>query len=288
MGKDSTDILNNNIVKASSIASLMVPHLNADIISVESESFSVSFNDDSFVRWDIDQDGYTEFIFGARLDTFDTTKDYKPPSGGAIISIMNNFNFDPVEVNPTNSLEAKALNNLNAAFVNRNDGKYTIGNITGYGVKISGSLPSGYYFGTSKKTTAFGASKSYNLGILSNIGVASATGFGGDGEAGVDGVIGFQFQNRLDGAIRYGWAEVTYVYYKFTSEGRDKNSFTVNAWHYEDSGASILANPVDGSISDLVDPPDVPEPETYALGLGVLALGAAGLRRWRIRNNQKQ
>jgi hypothetical protein len=46
----------------------------------------------------------------------------------------------------------------------------------------------------------------------------------------------------------------------------------LEGWAYDDSGDQIAAGDTGG----------VPEPSTMALaGLGALALGAAGLRRWR-------
>ena len=81
--------------------------------------------------------------------------------------------------------------------------------------------------------------------------------------SGVSTYIGFQF--KPSGTMLYGWANVT------LTAGGSFGSFVINEWAYDDSGSSIQA----GQTSA------VPEPATYALGLGALALGAAGLRRWR-------
>lgn len=73
------------------------------------------------------------------------------------------------------------------------------------------------------------------------------------------GYIGFKFESASD--TLYGWAEVIL----------DAGSFQLVQWAYEDSGGDILVGDV-GAI---------PEPAGAATGLGLLALGAAGLRRMR-------
>ena len=83
--------------------------------------------------------------------------------------------------------------------------------------------------------------------------------------SGVSTYIGFRF--NPSGTMLYGWANVT------LTEGGSYGTFVINEWAYDDSGSSIQA----GQTSA------VPEPATYALGLGALALGAAGLRRMRQR-----
>ena len=83
--------------------------------------------------------------------------------------------------------------------------------------------------------------------------------------SGVSTYIGFQF--NPSGTVLFGWANVT------LTEGGSYGTFVINEWAYDDTGASIQT----GATSA------VPEPATYAAGLGLLALGAAGLRRWRQR-----
>ena len=85
--------------------------------------------------------------------------------------------------------------------------------------------------------------------------------------SGVSTYIGFKFEPSDDDAELYGWANVT------LTNGNGFGTFVINEWAYDDSGSSIQA----GQTSA------VPEPATYALGLGALALGAAGLRRMRQR-----
>lgn len=83
--------------------------------------------------------------------------------------------------------------------------------------------------------------------------------------SGVSTYIGFQF--NPSGTVLFGWANVT------LTNGDGFGTFVINEWAYDDTGASIQT----GQTSA------VPEPATYALGLGALALGAAGLRRMRQR-----
>jgi MYXO-CTERM domain-containing protein len=84
--------------------------------------------------------------------------------------------------------------------------------------------------------------------------------------SGVSTYIGFRF-NPSGTKELFGWANVT------LTEGGSYGTFVINEWAYDDSGSSIQT----GQTSA------VPEPATYALGLGALALGAAGLRRMRQR-----
>ena len=95
----------------------------------------------------------------------------------------------------------------------------------------------------------------------------SATGF----VFGNTSYVGFQF-NPSGSLTLYGWAEVT-----FTTA--NQGSITVHRWAYDDSGAAIQV----GATSA------VPEPAAAATGLGLLALGAAGLRRSRwLKRNRRQ
>jgi hypothetical protein len=79
---------------------------------------------------------------------------------------------------------------------------------------------------------------------------------------GVQGYIGFRFDAGNGIGTTYGWAEAT------LSSGGTRGLLTIGDWAYTDDGSSIAV----GAI---------PEPSSYALGLGALALGAAGVRRWR-------
>jgi hypothetical protein len=80
--------------------------------------------------------------------------------------------------------------------------------------------------------------------------------------------IGFFFDNN--GTNNFGWARVT------LTNGGTFGTFTIDEWAYEDTGANIR-------VGDTVSA--IPEPEAAAIGLGALALGAAGLRRMRKRKN---
>ena len=74
-------------------------------------------------------------------------------------------------------------------------------------------------------------------------------------------IIGFRFQNEVTGTVQYGWFQVS------LSSGQATQPRTIVAYAYEDTGAPIAA----GAI---------PEPTTFAL-MGVMAIGALGVREWR-------
>ncbi|MGJ3242546.1 MAG: hypothetical protein ACFE0O_06280 [Opitutales bacterium] len=89
---------------------------------------------------------------------------------------------------------------------------------------------------------------------------------GGQGwSLGDTGFIGFKFTANSGSDTHYGWAEIT-IDGAFAGSGY----IIHDAWYNSTPGAAITV----GAI---------PEPETAAAGLGALALGAAGLRRWRQR-----
>lgn len=77
--------------------------------------------------------------------------------------------------------------------------------------------------------------------------------------------LGFRFQNEATGAVDYGWAQLS------LSTTTSSQPRSIIGYAYENTGAAIGAGVV-------------PEPTTTAtLGLGVLTLGAAGVRQWRRR-----
>ena len=117
------------------------------------------------------------------------------------------------------------------------------------GLAASESISNGRGFGSSVLSLFYNAELSYVASISS----------------GVSTYIGFRF--NPSGTELFGWANVT------LTDGGSFGTFVINEWAYDDSGSSIQT----GQTSA------VPEPATYALGLGALALGAAGLRRMRQR-----
>ena len=123
----------------------------------------------------------------------------------------------------------------------------TSGSLLGLAANESISKGRGFYYSVG---LFYGASLSDVAGIIS----------------GVSTYIGFRF-NPSGTEVLYGWANVT------LTDGGSYGTFVINEWAYDDSGDPIQA----GQTSA------VPEPATYALGLGALALGAAGLRRMRQR-----
>ena len=80
---------------------------------------------------------------------------------------------------------------------------------------------------------------------------------GGWSSGGDDGYIGFQF--NIAGGTHYGWAEAAI---------RNGRLTISEAWYEDVAGASINVAAV-------------PEVSQFSLGLGALAMGAAGLRRMR-------
>jgi MYXO-CTERM domain-containing protein len=122
----------------------------------------------------------------------------------------------------------------------------------------------------SNKLLGLAASQSINSGrsfdnFLDSIFFSGDLSYVANITSGVSTYIGFRF--KPSGTMLYGWANVT------LTEGSRYGTFVINEWAYDDTGASIQT----GQTSA------VPEPATYALGLGALALGAAGLRRMRQR-----
>ena len=83
----------------------------------------------------------------------------------------------------------------------------------------------------------------------------------GNGNSATTGYAGFQFD--LDGTSVYGWMKVRV----------ESNSFTLEQWAYDNTGAGIEV----GAI---------PEPSTaLLLGLGLAGLAAAGVKKRR-RNSE--
>jgi hypothetical protein len=99
----------------------------------------------------------------------------------------------------------------------------------------------------------------FSINALSNFG-AIGTGVVGF-TSGTPEIIGYSFYHG--GNTCYGWASIT-----ITENSGHFGTITINEWAYEDSGSAITVGAV-------------PEPAQTAVGLGALALGAAGLRRWR-------
>ncbi len=77
-------------------------------------------------------------------------------------------------------------------------------------------------------------------------------------------LIGFRFQRS--GQTHYGFASIS-----IGISDANTGFITINRWGWED----VANTPISASA--------VPEPGNAAMGLGALALGAAGLRRWRRR-----
>ncbi|WOO39813.1 hypothetical protein [Rubellicoccus peritrichatus] len=85
--------------------------------------------------------------------------------------------------------------------------------------------------------------------------------------SGVSAYFGFTFLERteLPNTVRFGWARATVT-------RTPDFAITIHEWAYEDTFDQAIQVGDTGAI---------PEPAAVATGLGALALGAAGLRRWR-------
>ena len=84
----------------------------------------------------------------------------------------------------------------------------------------------------------------------------------------------FGFKLLKSGSTYYGWAKAT------LTEGT-YGEFSITEWAYNDvAGASITVGDTGNSA--------VPEPSSFAItGLGLLAAGAGGVRRWRREKKDK-
>ncbi len=101
--------------------------------------------------------------------------------------------------------------------------------------------------------------------VVRNAQMDTAVRLGASFDSGVPSFVGFTFDYDTGGSnfiSAYGWAKI------IITAQLNSSSFEVVSWAYEDTGAPIQAGAV-------------PEPETAAVGLAGLALGVAGLRRWR-------
>lgn len=145
---------------------------------------------------------------------------------------------------PATTSTTYSLNNLDVgAFAN------------GFGVRTSGNQLLNLSVGAAINTGQFLASNF--MVVFSGGALYSAVGF----TSGESSYIGFKFDPSGSQEL-YGWAEV------ILTEDSFAGSFEVVRWAYDNSGADIQV----GAI---------PEPASAAMGLGLLALGAAGLRRMR-------
>ncbi|MEM1223918.1 MAG: hypothetical protein AAGH40_14290 [Verrucomicrobiota bacterium] len=147
-------------------------------------------------------------------------------------------------------------------FINLRDGSAGFGWVVDAGNNLL-ALSSGASIGpgASFEQNIFSlASASSNL----NGYLARAAGF----TSGTPAFVGFRFDS--EGTTVYGWAELTLTEIDTPPNSNIPVEFAISRFAYDDTGISITA----GAI---------PEPAAAATGLGLLALGAAGLRRMRRR-----
>lgn len=125
----------------------------------------------------------------------------------------------------------------------------------GFEIRSSASNLLNLGYGADVNTGAFNSNAIF--AFLYSGSIYYAVGF----TSGDSGYIGFRF-NPTGSLELYGWAEVV------LTSGGSSGTFEVVEWAYDDSGASVTTGVI-------------PEPANAAIGLGALALGAAGLRRMR-------
>lgn len=99
--------------------------------------------------------------------------------------------------------------------------------------------------------------------------------------SGDPGYFGFRFRDINSSTSHYGWAKAT-----LTADGTGRfGTFEISEWAYNDvANASITV----GQTTDNSSNSSVPEPSSFAItGLGLLAAGFGGVRRWRRDRKQK-
>ncbi|WOO40301.1 hypothetical protein [Rubellicoccus peritrichatus] len=233
----------------SSLAALMTTMANqSEAIIQHFENTKIGYGLTSFSgsSWDIDNDGQADAEFRPRGDPFSVMLG---------VAGTNTFQWvaDTTVLSPGGTVRRGPLN-LTAAYIVRPFGNWESGN-----------------FATSSKAVALvnGADNSFKniLGFKAvengPYAYVSQTASGQYIPGSLSGTIGFRFKRGSDD-YQHGWA--TLVVSNF-----ETGYAVITEWAYEDSGAPIVA----GSITP------IPEPTIVATSLGVLALGAAGLHRWR-------
>jgi hypothetical protein len=182
-------------------------------------------------------------------------------SAGAVI-VVNNAGFTVQDADPFSQFESwdidgvggqgdfffYAFNSTMSIWTDATGGS-PVGFVTNAGSSSLVNLNEGYVIDSNR------AFYGYIPGLFQSENILRASGF----TSGENGYVGFRF--TPSGTTLYGWAEVR------LTEGENPR-FDVFRWAYEDSGNAISVGAV-------------PEPAETAGGLGLLALGAAGLRHWR-------
>lgn len=221
--------------------------------------------------WDVDMNGSADFTFSLTTSTTHTTTSTKVLSA-------TNYNVHlkgrgNVHNTVTHSLGAQT--NVFAGILGENSNQIQALN-SAHSVKPGGVYSSGTYdwfvsARTASGTTA-GNAKTWmrlHVGTLTYTG-GTVTGPGFtiffQDPLGNENFVGFRFNG--DDGTHAGWARLSIASQKDEGEFTH-GSLTISEWAYESTpGSSIQV----GAI---------PETRETVIGLGVLALGAAGLRRWR-------
>ena len=197
------------------------------------------------------------------------------PSANALIIIASNLPLSPpatdgdtnwdVDADGTNDFTLGFFASSSANFLDFDDtngGRLVVpDNMSYLGIA---KLNEGFSVGNSSLMNGFKfhTNPQYDNTIINSFSIGSAAQEGG-WQMGDTGYFGFKFTTNGGADTHYGWGEMS------TEVG--VSNFTVVRAYYESTPDTAIQVGA------------VPEPATVGLGLGALALGAAGLRRMRQR-----
>jgi len=249
-----------NITKASigAAGALLASQQSSAMIEFSDAGFIVTQNDFSLKNWDVDGDSDTDILIG---DTF--TDSSEGGEGTSTFAIGPGYGRNNV----------KFLNSQSAAgfaFMNNVAGSsFALGNLMrGVRVGPASELSAAYRFGATD--TWIGAVSNTNRDGGAFVGRVASEAANGGFTSGNSGYIGFSFDDS--GITKYGWALITITDSSIISTGDGPvtvpGQLEITEWAVETSGGGINVGVI-------------PEPSQAAVGLGLLALGAAGLRRSR-------